>query len=361
MLPKQHRFSKMIEKEYRFNPDTLTYEPVKEPARRRRSRYVRRAAIGFAVLSVLNLLYGFLFYTPKMRRLDQHNNKLLRQYDILDSRINATSQKIAELKQRDNNVYRALFAADTLDIAGIYSPYPDSCYSFLRSYRYGDMIERTSRRLDQTARLLYLESISLDQLQLLSKDKEYMAWAIPAIWPINRRDLKGDIGAFGMRLHPIYHVMKRHTGIDLGGYVGAPVYVTGNGKVEEIVHSLSRQGYGNQIVVDHGFGYKTRYAHLSRIDVEAGQYVTRGEQIGAMGSTGASTAPHLHYEVIFLNERVNPINYFRRDMSEEEFEQVIESAKATTFETDRIDDSDDQAETQTASSDLNNSASRKPL
>jgi murein DD-endopeptidase MepM/ murein hydrolase activator NlpD len=177
------------------------------------------------------------------------------------------------------------------------------------------------------------ESKSLDDLQLLSKDKELMAASIPAIWLINKRDLRGHIGAFGSRLHPIHNRYIEHKGLDFGARTGDPVYATGNGEVVISEQGEAKRSYGQQIVIDHGFGYKTRYAHLSKRFVTEGQYVKRGELIGYVGSTGGSTGPHLHYEVLYMNNNVDPINYFRRDMSVEELDEIIEQAKATTFET----------------------------
>lgn len=181
-------------------------------------------------------------------------------------------------------------------------------------------------------RRTYLQSRSLDELQLLATDKEHMATAIPAIWPIDKRDLRNSIGAYGGRMHPIYKRYIKHDGIDLPAKIGDPVYATGNGVVQSTDIGFRNRGYGRQILIDHGFGYKTRYAHLSQIDVEPGQHVTRGEQIGRVGNTGASTGPHLHYEVIYMGHTVDPINYFRRDMDDEEFERIIRAARETTYE-----------------------------
>ena len=148
----------------------------------------------------------------------------------------------------------------------------------------------------------------------------------------DRRNLRGHIGAFGSRVHPISGRISGHQGIDLGGRTGNPVYATGDGTVA--FNNEGVRGYGLQVLIDHGFGYKTRYAHLSKILVSPGQKVKRGELIGEVGSTGRSTGPHLHYEVIYRGQHVDPINYFSRDMTEAEFEKIIESARATTYETE---------------------------
>lgn len=322
----------MAEKEYRFNPETLVYEEVREPLRLRIYRMLRKGIVLFIVVCIINLLFSIIFHTPKADRIARENERLMLRYDILDNRIREASRKLDEMHQRDNNVYRQLFGTDTLDVVGVYIPYPDSVYSYMNDYPYSDRMISSWKALDQVTRRLYRQSRSLDELQVLATDKELMATAIPAIWPIDKRNLRSSIGAYGGRLHPIKRTYIKHEGIDLPATIGDPVYATGNGVVRGTDIGFRSRGYGRQIVIDHGFGYQTRYAHLSQIDVEPGQVVTRGEQIGRIGNTGASTGPHLHYEVIHMGRTVNPINYFRRDMDAADFERIIQSARETTYE-----------------------------
>jgi len=322
----------MSGREYRFNPETLEYEEVREPLRLRIYRVLRKGLVVIIVVCIVNLLFSFVFHTPKTDRIAHERDELLVRYDILDERIAEMAERIEAMHQRDVRVYRPLFGAVSLDIPGIHTPYPDSVYAYLDSYPYGDRVKTTWKRLDDLTRRLYLQSRSLDELQLLATDKEHMATAIPAIWPIDRRNLRSNIGSYGGRMHPIYKRYIKHEGIDLPAKTGDPVYATGNGVVHSTDIGYRHRGYGRQIVIAHGFGYKTRYAHLSQIDVEPGQRVTRGEQIGRVGSTGASTGPHLHYEVIYMGRTVDPINYFRRDMDAADFERIIQAAKETTYE-----------------------------
>lgn len=324
----------MPKKEYKFNPQTLTYEVVAAPFRLRFYRFLRRVLIGFILACVVNFLFSFFFYTPKMHRISKDNRELLMQYGLLQDRIQAASHRLDEIRHRDNAVYRPLFAADTLALPGIYIPYPERRYAHLQGDEYSALITDTWKSLDDIARRIYLESKSFDELQVLARDKEKLATSIPAIWPVDKRNVRGNIGAFGPRNHPIYHRYIVHEGIDLGGHIGDPVYATGDAVVIHTETGLARRGYGKQILLDHGFGYRTRYAHLSKILVAQGQKVRRGELIGLVGSTGGSTGPHLHYEVMYTGRHVNPINYFRRDMDEAEFERIIRSARATTFESD---------------------------
>lgn len=320
----------MARKKYKFNTETLTYEVIKTPFMLRLYRFMRKLLIGFILASLINFVFSYFFYTPKMSRIVSENNDIEIKYTILNDKINAARKKINEIKHRDNNVYRMLFAADTLAIPGIYDPYPLSKYENVEGDLYSDIMVATWMELDALTKLVYLESMSMDELQVLSMDKEKMSLAVPAIWPIDRKKLRGNIGAFGGRNHPILGRYLMHKGIDLAADKGVPVYATGFGTV--IRDPNAGSGYGLQILVDHGFGYKTRYAHLSKIYAAPGQQVKRGELIGEVGSTGRSTAPHLHYEVIYLGQHVNPINYFRKDMDESEFQRIIENATDTTYE-----------------------------
>ena len=304
---------------------------------RRRAWVVLRALlVGFAAVSLFNLLFSMYFYTPKMYRLAARNEQMLVKYRILRDKVAEMSSTLDQIKHRDNSVYRPLFGVDTLSVEGIYTPYPESKYADLQGDAFADLMTDTWMDLDLAARRLYLQSVSLDQLQTLSADKEKMTTALPAIMPINRKALHGDhIGAFGWRNHPIYHRYIFHKGIDLGSDRGTPVYSSGDGVVSFVnARGTGRRGYGKHIIIDHGFGYKTKYAHLHEVDVVEGQRVRRGEIIGKVGNTGGSTGPHLHYEVLYMGSPVNPINYFRRDMASEDFERIVESANATTFETE---------------------------
>ena len=156
----------------------------------------------------------------------------------------------------------------------------------------------------------------------MARDKEKMLAAIPAIQPVANKNLKRMASGYGYRIHPIYKVRKMHWGTDFSAPTGTPIYATGDGKVTK--YRRSRAGYGNHIIIDHGYGYQTLYAHMSKVDVRRGQKVKRGDIIGYIGSSGRSTAPHLHYEVIKDGRKINPVNYFFNDLSPEEYEMMLE-------------------------------------
>ena len=296
---------------------------------KRRNRYniLRQVLIGFIVMSLLNMTISHLFYTPKMHHIAAENRELVLKYGILQDRIASMQSKIGEIRHRDHNVYRRLFSSDTLAIAGVYSQYPDAKYAHLTGDEYSELMTSTWLSLDAATRQTYATSRSLDDLQILAKDKEQMSLAIPAIWPIDRTRLKAFY-AFGVRTkHPILKIRTMHKGVDMSTDYGVPVYATGDGVVEKVDQGKRRRGYGRQIVINHKFGYKTRYAHLQKMFVKVGDKVQRGELIGEVGSTGGSTGPHLHYEVIYRGRNVNPVNYFNRNMTSDEYRQLMENMK----------------------------------
>lgn len=320
----------MAKKHYKFNPRTLTYEVITLPFRIRFYRMLRKVLIGIILALIVNFIFSFFFYTPKIAAIKQHNSDLVIKYDLLKSDVRISMDRINAIKHRDSHVYRAVFGTDTIDMPYIYQPFPMDHYSNLQGDMYSSLMTDLWMDLDMLARYLYGESMSFDQLQDFALKKDAMAESIPAIWPMDKNKIHRGIGAFGMRKHPILRRYIMHDGMDLGGPKGSPIYATGNGQVT--FDTGVKSGYGKQILIDHGYGYKTRYAHLSKINVTPGQYVKRGEVIGLLGNTGRSTGPHLHYEVIYMGKPQNPINFISRDMKEEDLQKIIDAAKSTTYE-----------------------------
>lgn len=292
-------------------------------------RLLRKFLIGFIVVSLLNGIFSIYFDTPKMSSIRRRNEQIERQYRILDDKILAAERILEDIKHRDNYVYRPLLGIDTLDIAGIYRDYPDSKYAQLGGDRYSPLMIDTWKRLDRLTRRMYLASVSLDATQDLAENKELFSTVIPALWPIDRTKLKYVSDLYGWRMHPKYHVWKFHEGIDLAAPTGTPVYATGNGIVSE---SKTANGYGKIISINHGFGYTSRYAHLSKQFVVQGDSVTRGQVIGEVGSTGIGTGSHLHYEVRYMGATVNPINYFNKDMTPEAYIDLVQQLNEKSVE-----------------------------
>lgn len=328
-------FKSMSQKEQTTNRVNSSQESLKKVIntsfRVRVYRLLRKLLVGFILVSIANAMFSYFFYTPKSYRLHRENHDLIDKYQLLSAHIRTSQNKLSNVKHRDNNLYRSLFAIDTINIPGIYNSYPEGKYEYLSGDTYAKLMTSTWKELDALARSVYRESVSLDEVQILSNNKEQLSDAIPAIWPIDRTRLR-NMDHYGMRLHPIYRRYVFHRGIDMSGDVGDPIYATGNAIVESTSVGLRRSGYGKQIILDHKFGYKTRYAHLNRVLVKRGDTVKRGQLIAELGKTGGTTGPHIHYEVILRDRPVNPINYFDRNMTHEEYIELTENIKSANLE-----------------------------
>ncbi|MCX4358446.1 MAG: M23 family metallopeptidase [Rikenellaceae bacterium] len=302
----------------------------KRPLRVRAYRVLRKVLIGFIMASVVNFVFSYFFHTPKVYNLGHRNTELLMQYRMLQDKIDLASRELSEIESRDKGIYRSIFALDTIPPMNSLDPLDYVDPSRFAHSRYGAAISYAGGSLSLLRERLYRQSVSLDTLQVMAKDKERMTEAIPAIWPLDRNRIR-NIGAFGIRVHPIFKTVKRHDGVDFSGEKNTPIYATADGVVSK---NTVESGYGNSVVIDHGYGYQTRYAHLNKSLVKVGQRVHRGEKIALMGNTGRSTGTHLHYEVIYRGVHVNPLSYVSRDMSDEDFRKIIESAKNVIYEQD---------------------------
>lgn len=249
------------------------------------------------------------------------------QIDLLDEKAKKVEQVMASLEERDDKIYREIFGAAPIDEAvrnaGIGG---NDRYKTLKNFDNSETLVKLHESLDQINRRMYVQSKSYDELTKLAKAKNAMLMSIPAIQPVANKDLKRVASGFGYRIDPIYRTGKFHAGMDFTSPVGTPVTTTGDGVIE-VVES-KQWGYGNCIVVNHGYGYKTRYAHLSKFKVKRGQKVTRGQVIGYVGNTGKSTGPHLHYEVMKNNDPVNPANYYYSDLTPEQYEAILKLSNA---------------------------------
>ena len=298
-----------------------------EQKRSRGRSIARKLFIALVIAVAGNMLISIWFDTPKMAKIRRDNRHLLAQYHILQEKIRSAEHTLADIKHRDQYVYRPLLGIDTLNIPQVYADYNDSKYADINGGDYHETIMEGWKSIDRLTREIYYASLSLDDTQDLAENKEEFSTVIPAIWPIDRTKLKYVSSLYGMRMHPRYGYWRMHEGIDLSAPKGTPVYATGNGVV---VSSKWRPGYGELIELNHGFGYKTRYGHLSKRYVQAGDSVTRGQVIGEVGNTGISSGSHLHYEVRFRDNTVNPIHYFNKDMSPEAYIDLMEQLEEST-------------------------------
>ena len=310
---------------YYYNTLTLRYEKYEVSLR---TIFLRIIGLISAVLvfsfTIVVIAYSYLD-SPKEKALKREISELQLQYDNLNQQLDQMQHVMGDLQYRDDNIYRVIFEAE---------PIPSSVrqagsggmnkYRELMDYENSELMVSTSQKLDQIRKGLYIESKSYDEISALIKRKEEVLASIPAIQPISNKDLKHIASGFGMRIDPIYKIPKMHEGLDFAANTGTPVYATGNAMVTTVEYGNT--GYGNRIVLTHMVGYQTLYGHLSRIAVKQGQKVKRGDLIGYVGSTGKSTAPHLHYEVWKNGTKLNPISFFFNDLSPAQYEEMVKIA-----------------------------------
>jgi murein DD-endopeptidase MepM/ murein hydrolase activator NlpD len=289
---------------------------------------------GLGILSLIvafaiGLVFLFLdnFESPKEV---MQQNKLNEQEFVLEDlskEVDNLNKVLADIENRDDNIYRKILGAEPIDKdvreAGVggYDRYKEIK---AKNLLHEDYILELREKVDKLKRKIYIESKSQDDVIKLAENKEKLFAAIPAIQPISNKQLHALASGFGLRIHPIYKMKKMHTGIDFAASIGTPIYATADGKVLEVAVKFS--GYGKMVEIDHGFGYRTRYAHMHEFAVRSGQSVKRGDLVGYVGNTGLSTAPHLHYEVLINGSQVDPVHYFYNDISAAEYEKILELA-----------------------------------
>lgn len=317
----------MSKVKYYYDPETLAYRKIKVKKGKK---------VGYVFLFLLaSALFGFLcfvallntpyFETPKDKLQAREIENMRIRYEILNHKMDQVEGVLEDIAERDNNLYRAYFNT---------SPIPDeqrkagfggvNRYKELEGYNNSDIIVSTSKRLDIIAKELVVQSKSLEEIANLAKDKEKLLAAIPAIQPVKNEDLRRLASGYGYRSDPFTKIRKFHAGMDFSAKTGTPIYATGDGVVRRADNRAS--GYGNHIVIKHGYGYETLYAHLSKYKARVGQKVKRGDIIGYVGSTGRSEAPHLHYEVHKNGQPVNPINFYYGNISAKEYVLIANMA-----------------------------------
>jgi hypothetical protein len=312
----------MAKIKYKFDPHDLSYKKIELSLKQHIVKYVPYFLGSFFMAILLYIAFTYVFDSPRIKQLKRENSEIITQYKLLSIQTDNLEKVLEDLQFRDDNLYRTIFEADPIDksireagIGGV------DRYEHLEGYNSSDIVINTSKKIDKITKQMYIQSKSYDEIVSLVKNKDKMMKSIPAIMPVDLKNLANISSYFGMRMHPILKYMRMHTGIDLTAPVGTKVYATGDGIVESTTNS--RSGYGNIIVINHGFGYDTFYAHLSKIVVRDRQKVTRGTVIGMVGNSGLSSAPHLHYEVRKKGIPIDPINFFSRDITPEEYDEMI--------------------------------------
>ncbi len=309
---------------YIYNPKTRTYARIYPTMRQRILSLVRRLFVGMGWGAGSFLILLFIFGSPSEKELRIENSRLLAQYNVLSHRLDDALDVMEGIRQRDDNLYRVVLQADPVSDAIRNAGYGGTNrYEQLQDMANSELVINTTSKLDMLDRQLYIQSKSFDEVVDLCKNHDEMLQSIPAIQPVSNKNLKQTASGYGLRIDPIYKTTKFHSGMDFSANIGTPVYATGDGTV---VKAGWESGYGNMIQINHGYGYVTRYAHLSSYKVKRGQKVRRGEIIGAVGNTGKSTGPHLHYEVYVKGRVQNPVNYYFMDLSAEDYDKMIQLA-----------------------------------
>lgn len=315
----------MSKVKYYYDSDTLSYRKIE-----RKKRTTFKYIILFLTAAAL---FAFLFVSiasnyiesPKEKALKRELQNMKLQYSLLDKKMDEAERVLANVEDRDNNIYRLYFEANPIPeeqrkagFGGV------NRYKDLEGFDNSKLIKNTSQRMDILQKRIVVQSKSLDEIAKLAEDKEKFLATIPAIQPVRNKDLTRMASGYGYRTDPFTKARKFHYGMDFTAPRGTPVYATGDGVVVRADNNSS--GYGRHIRIDHGYGYLSLYAHLYKYNVGKNQRVKRGDIIGFVGSTGRSQAPHLHYEVFKDDERINPLNFYYGSLSAEEFNELLKQA-----------------------------------
>ncbi len=314
----------MAKVKYHYDPETLSYSKIKP----KKGQFIRNL---FLIIAAV-LLTGFLGFvilvnfvqSPKEKQMARELENMKLNYELLSKRAEQHAARLAELEERDNTIYRQFFEA---------TPIPDEVrkagfggvnrYKSLEGFDNSKIIMDLTQQMDVLSKRIVVQSKSLDEIVKMAENKEEMLASIPAIQPVKKEELTRMASGYGMRMHPILKIRKMHEGMDFTAKIGTPVYATGNGVVTRANRSAT---FGNVVYIDHGYGYSTVYAHMSKIATRKGKKVKRGDVIGYVGNTGRSVGPHLHYEVHKNGHPVNPIYYYYGNLTPEEFVAMQKAA-----------------------------------
>ncbi len=317
----------MSKVKYRYNSTTLSYDKIEVTFKHRLYKTLSFLGTGLVIgVIIYGITYTYID-SPKEKQLKQENAQMEAQYSLLNKKLDQISAVLEDVQHRDDNIYRVIFEAEpipseirTAGFGGV------NRYKNLEGYSNSELIIETATKLDKLSKQLYIQSKSFDEVFKMAKKKEEMLAAIPAIQPVQNKDLTRMASGYGMRMHPILKYRKFHAGMDFTAPRGTPIYATGKGTVIQADNKAS--GYGNHVRIQHGYGYITLYAHMSKIKVKEGDKVNRGDIIGYVGNSGLSAGPHCHYEVRKNDEPVNPVNFYFNDLTPEEYDKMLELSSA---------------------------------
>lgn len=312
---------------YYYNTHTLRYEKLEIPLRVKLLR-----AFGFIaaslVTAVIIVAIAFQYIdSPKEKLLRAQNDALNEKYSIIDERVQQLQEQMQELENRDNSVYRAIFEATPIpDSARLKEMAKNKEVQLVQQMDENELVKSLTTQMNTLIMRVAYQQKSYKDIDNMIANKQKLLASIPAIQPVSNKDLKHMASGFGYRIDPVYKITKFHAGLDFAASQGTPIYATADGVVTKA--SYDAGGYGNHVVINHGYGYETLYGHMVRIKASVGEHVKRGEVIGYVGSTGKSTGPHCHYEVHKSGVPVDPVYYFYNDLTPEQYDQLLKMASA---------------------------------
>ncbi|ATA94354.1 peptidase M23 [Capnocytophaga canimorsus] len=309
---------------YYYDPETLSYKRIKSRKRtkvRNIGLFLLSSLVFGAVVMFLMVNTRF-FYTPRELTLQREVKQYETYFQILNKKMQQMEEVLANIQDRDNNIYRLYFEAAPIADEQRKSGFGGvNRYEHLEKYNNSDLLINTTKRLEILQKQLVVQSKSLDEITYLAREKEKLLAAIPAIQPIQNKDLTRMASGYGWRTDPFTKARKFHYGMDFTAPQGTPIYAAGDGVISRADGNAA--GYGEHIRIDHGYGYVSLYAHLSKYNVRVGQKVKRGDIIGFVGNTGRSQAPHLHYEVLKDGEHINPVHFYYGSLTTEEYAEML--------------------------------------
>ena len=282
----------------------------------------------FAIASIMTFLMCFVIFSiidsPKEREMAREINNLKLQFEAMQKDLQISFETLDHIEYLDNYSYRMVLGMEPIDESIRKAGFGGANrYEQYKGYNYSNLIIETKKNIDQLNKRLFIQSKSFDEIINRAQNKSDMFACIPAIQPVSNKKLKRMASGYGWRIDPIYKIKKFHHGMDFAAPTGTPVYATGDGIIEKIKKSRSKKNYGNYILIDHGYDYQSFYAHLDKVLVSKGKKVKRGDLIGYVGNTGKSTAPHLHYEIRYQKQKINPVNFYHNDLTPQEYEEML--------------------------------------
>ena len=318
----------MKKEKYYYNLKTLQYEKVGISWRNRILKSIGFLSAALVSSFLITIIGGYLFSSPKEKMLLQENRAQIEQLEYLSTSVDELAEVIENLQDRDRNIYRVIFESEPVSTSLWTSGVGGTeRYEVLSKYNSGELMVDVNVKLDNLKRKMFWQSESYEEIVKLVHNKEEKLQSLPAIQPVSNTDLKRMASGYGWRIDPVYGVTKFHSGMDFTAPTGTEIYATGKGRAIKVDYSTG--GYGNRIIIDHGYGYQTLYAHMSAFAVKQGESVQRGQVIGYVGTTGKSVGPHLHYEVHKNGEKVNPVYFYYQDLDDSSFEEMIRMSENT--------------------------------